>query len=116
MTEAGRTDPVLSAAPDEFPIMQWHSDTFTLPPGTVHLAGSTRAPVQSYRYGRAGYGMQFHFEANRAVVSDWTREFGAMMEANRPGWIARLDDHAAGDGALADAHGLAIARAWVKLI
>ena len=116
LTEAGRTDPVLCVAPAEFPIMQWHSDTFTLPPGSVHLAGSAKAAVQSYRYGRAGYGMQFHFEANRAVVTDWTREFGPMMEANHPGWIARFDDHAEGDGALADAHGLAIARAWVKLI
>ena len=116
LTEAGRADPVLSVAPDEFAIMQWHSDTFTLPPGAVHLAGSAKAPVQSYRYGRAGYGMQFHFEASRAVVADWAREFGPMMEANRPGWITRLDDHAAGDGKAADAHGLAIARAWVKLI
>lgn len=116
LTEAGRSDPVLSVVPGAFPIMQWHSDTFTLPPGAVHLAGSPTAPVQSYRYGRAGYGMQFHFEASRAVVSDWAREFGPMMEANRPGWLARFADHAAGDGKAADAHGLAIARAWVKLV
>ena len=116
LTDAGRVDPVLSALPVEFPIMQWHSDTFTLPPGAVHLAGTAKAPVQSYRYGRAGYGMQFHFEASRAVVADWAREFAAAFEVNRPGWVARFDDHAAADGVAADAHGLAIARAWVGLI
>ena len=116
LTDAGRADPVLSALPGEFPMMQWHSDTFTLPPGAVHLAGSTLAPVQCYRYGRAGYGMQFHFEASRAVVADWAREFAPAFEANRPGWVADYATHAAADGVAADVHGLAIARAWVKLI
>ena len=60
--------------------------------------------------------MQFHFEANQAVVTDWTREFGPAFEANRPGWVAGFADHAAADGPAADAHGLAIARAWVALI
>ena len=84
LTEAGRTDPVLSAAPAEFPIMQWHSDTFTLPPGALHLAGSAKATVQSFRYGRAGYGMQFHFEASRAVVADWAREFPRRSRSIAP--------------------------------
>ena len=60
--------------------------------------------------------MQFHFEANRAVAADWAREFPEAFEANRPGWVARFADHAAADGVAADAHGLAIARAWVALI
>jgi hypothetical protein len=35
---------------------------------------------------------------------------------NRPGWVGDFSTHAARDGAAADAHGLAIARAWVGLI
>lgn len=116
LTEAGRADPLLSALPDRFPIMQWHSDTFTLPPGAVHLATSPKAAVQCFRYGRAGYASQFHFEANRAVAADWAREFAEAFEAARPGWITDFETHAAKDAAAADAHGLAIARAWVKLI
>lgn len=116
LTDQGRADPVLMALPTAFPIMQWHSDTFTLPPGATHLAGSPKAPVQCYRYGRAGYGMQFHFEASRAVTADWVREFGEAFEESRPGWIADYARHAAQDGVAADAHGLAIARAWVGLI
>ncbi len=109
-------DAVLGALPDRFSVMQWHSDTFTLPPGAAHLAGSPVAPVQCYRYGRAGYGMQFHFEASRAVARDWCRRFPEMIDATAPGWRADYARHEADHGAAADGHGLAIARAWVGLI
>ena len=116
LTDQGRNDPVLGRLPARFPIMQWHSDTFTLPPGAVHLATSPKAQVQAFRIGRAGYATQFHFEANRAVAADWAREFAEAFEANRPGWVGDFDTHAARHAAKADAHGLAIARAWVNLI
>lgn len=116
LTESGRADPVLCHLPHDFAIFQWHSDTFTLPEGAVHLAASAKAPAQAFRLGRATYGTQFHFEANRAVVSDWTRTFPDLTEKAAPGW-ARAHPGAASDvGLQADAHGLAIARAWVRLI
>lgn len=116
LTDQGRNDPVLGRLPARFPIMQWHSDTFTLPPGAVHLATSPTAQVQAFRIGRAGYATQFHFEANRAVAADWAHEFAEAFETNRPGWVGDFDTHAARHAAKADAHGLAIARAWVNLI
>ena len=39
-TEAGKADPVLSVMPDRFLSFQWHDDTFTLPPGALHLASN----------------------------------------------------------------------------
>lgn len=60
--------------------------------------------------------MQFHFEASRAVVSDWLRAFPQLIETLAPGWPAQHDTLAPVTGAAADAHGLAIARAWVALI
>ena len=109
-------DPVLDAAPDAFPIFQWHGDTFPLPQGTTHLATSAVAPVQSFRFGRAGYAMQFHFEASRAVAADWTRTFPDLTEKMQPGWREALPELSATLGAAADAHGLAIARAFVRTI
>lgn len=109
-------DAVLRALPERFSIMQWHSDTFSLPPGAAHLARSEVAPVQCYRYGRAGYGMQFHFEASRAVARDWCQRFPHVMDAAVPGWRADYATHEAAHGAAADGYGLAIARAWVGLI
>lgn len=116
LTEAGRADPVLGTVPATFPTFEWHSDTFTLPPGTTHLAQTDAAPAQAFRHGRAGYGMQFHFEASRAVVADWTRTFPDLVERLSPGWSAALPRRAEAAGVAADAHGLAIARAWVALV
>lgn len=114
-SEAAR-DTVMGALPDRFSVMQWHSDTFDLPPGATHLAMSAVARVQGYRYGRAGYGMQFHFEASRAVARDWCRQLSQAIDGAAPGWRADYAAHEAAHGAAADGHGLAIARAWVGLI
>ena len=116
LTDEGLADPVLSHLPAAFPIFQWHSDTFTLPPGASHLARSEGASMQCIRTGRASYGMQFHFEASRAVAADWSRTFPDLTEQIVPGWHAALPTLAASLGVQADAHGLAIARAWVGLI
>lgn len=117
LTDEGRRDPVLGQLPACFPIFQWHSDTFTLPSGTARLAGSPVARNQCFRLNRATYGMQFHFEASRAVVADWTRTFPEAVERNLPGWIGtHHPERAPVQGAAADAAGLAIARAWVGLI
>lgn len=53
LTDAGRDDPVLSVLPQQFQIFQWHSDTFGLPEGAVHLATSPTAQHQAFRIGRA---------------------------------------------------------------
>lgn len=116
MLETAKSDPVLEAIDGEFPIFEWHSDTFTLPEGAVHLATSPAVVNQCFRIGRASYGMQFHFEANRQVVEDWNVTFAETIERMMPGWLAEFETHAASDGVIADATGLAIARAWVKQV
>lgn len=116
VTDAGRDDPVLGAIPPRFSIFQWHSDTFSLPEGVVHLAQSGVARHQAFRFGRAAYGMQFHFEANRAVVRDWSREFPQLIATLDPDWAASHQMRAEREGAAADLDGLSIARAWVALI
>ncbi len=116
LTEAGQCDPVLGALPDRFPIFQWHSDTFALPQDAVQLATSTAAAQQAFRIGRATYGMQFHFEASRAVAADWAQTFPELIQSLAPDWLTRFADVAKREGVAADAHGLAIARARVGLI
>lgn len=115
-TPEARNDPVLSALPDRFHSFQWHSDTFTLPEGATHLATGDAVAHQAFRIGRASYGMQFHFEANRAVVADWTRRFPDLAERMQPGWGADYPALDAARGPQADAAGLALARAWVAQI
>ena len=116
LTEAGQSDPVLGSLGGSFPIFEFHTDTFSLPQGAVHLAQTKTAPNQAFRMGRATYGTQFHFEANRNIVADWTREFPDIVEARQPGWADAHPALAQTRGAISDAAGLAIARAWVALI
>jgi len=116
LTDTGKADPVFAAVEGEFPIFEWHSDSFTLPEGAIHLAHNGTVTNQCFRIGRASYGMQFHFEASRPVVEAWNRDFEATIERMMPGWLANYEAHAATDGVHADAAGLAIARAWVAQI
>ncbi len=116
LTDAGASDPVLAHVPARFDSFQWHSDTFSAPPGAVHLARTNAVENQCFRIGRAGYGMQFHFEASRAVVADWTQTFPDLMHNLDPTWHDHHAARAATLGAGADAHGLAIAQSWVALI
>ncbi len=114
LTAAGRADPVLSAAGERFPAFQWHSDSFDLPDGAQHLAEGAAVPMQAFRFGPRAWGMQFHFEMNRATVARLTRLFPDAAEARAPGWLTGGHDAAAArHGAAADAAGLALARAWV---
>ncbi|MCX5520493.1 type 1 glutamine amidotransferase [Kaistia defluvii] len=115
-TEAGRDDPVVGVLEGPSPLFHWHSDTFTLPEGAVHLATSALTPHQAFRIGRAVYGIQFHFEADTALVRDWSDTFGDVAAEIDPEWPER---HAREEGPLgsrADAAGRAIARAWIATI
>ncbi len=116
LTEHGKADPVLGGLPERFPIFQWHDDTFTLPPGAVPLAGSAVTENQAFRFGRAAYGMQFHFEADRALVREWMGAFAAELAERQPGWVGRLEREMELHGPAADGAGQAIGRAWSALI
>lgn len=115
--DQGADDPVFAAVPARFHSFQWHADTFDLPAGAVGLASAAGVAMQAFRIGRRGWGTQFHFEANRAVIGQWCRLQGDEIAAFAPGWIegARAAEEVA-HGAAADAAGLALARGWVAQI
>jgi GMP synthase-like glutamine amidotransferase len=116
LTPEGREDPVLGAAGERFPIFQWHDDTFTLPRHAVRLAGNDAAHNQAFRVGRAGYGVQFHFEADRKLVGEWSAAFADTIAKRQPDWDERLPADSVRLGPSADAAGQAIARAWIATI
>jgi GMP synthase (glutamine-hydrolysing) len=67
LTPAGEHDGVLGPAGREVPVLHWHEDTFTLPPGAELLASSDKCVNQAFRMGRA-YGLQFHVELDTALA------------------------------------------------
>jgi GMP synthase (glutamine-hydrolysing) len=69
-TPEAAKDEVFSALPARFQTLQWHGDTFDLPPGAAWLASSERYPHQAFRVGRS-YGLQFHPELTGAAFLEW---------------------------------------------
>jgi GMP synthase (glutamine-hydrolysing) len=67
-------------------VFQWHAYTFDLPPGAVHLASTDTCPHQAFRYGDRAYGLQFHLEADEALIQRWLHvpEYRAEAEASGP--------------------------------
>lgn len=116
LTKAAQQDPLFAALPARFFIFQWHSDTFTLPAGAVHLATSERAAIQAFRLGPRAYATQFHFEASRRVVADWSATFPDLIAGIDPDWAFAHPLRARDQGITADAVGLTLARGWVAMI
>jgi GMP synthase (glutamine-hydrolysing) len=115
-TAAGRADPVIGALGAGSPLFHWHTDTFTLPAHATRLAESDLTEIQAFRIGRAVYGIQFHFEADRTVVERWNEQFAPVIAGFAPDWPQRFDNEAQVNAEQSDAAGRAVARAWVGLI
>ena len=80
-------------------VFQWHAYTFELPPGAVHLASTASCEHQAFRFGERAYGLQFHLEADEALIQRWLAV---------PAYRAELEAEAGADGVkrvLSDTHG-----------
>jgi GMP synthase (glutamine-hydrolysing) len=87
LTDAGRDDPLLRGLSPVERVFHWHSDTFDLPRGAEWLAYSERTRHQAYRFGRAIYGLQFHFEVTPEMIINWSEEdenCGDVSELSTP--------------------------------
>jgi GMP synthase-like glutamine amidotransferase len=87
LTAAGSADPLLAGIPASFKAFQWHNDSFTIPPGALHLARSANCSGQAFRIGNA-WGVQFHPEVDEGIVAAWSRglltnEFAVAEAAHR---------------------------------
>jgi GMP synthase (glutamine-hydrolysing) len=92
---------------------QWHSESFELPRGSVHLAESDNCCNQAFRYDHQVFGLEFHPEMTRAMVDRWSSSSDGAPKLSRPGaqpreahlegyeryaagsdrWLARFLDH-----------------------
>jgi GMP synthase (glutamine-hydrolysing) len=73
LTADAERDPVFATAPASFQTLQWHGETYELPPGAVRLARSRDYEQQAFVLGRA-YALQFHLEVDSALAGEWMRE------------------------------------------
>jgi GMP synthase-like glutamine amidotransferase len=55
--------------PEYFNVMQWHSETFEIPKGAIHLAENDVCRNQMYQIGKNVLGFQFHPEITPETLS-----------------------------------------------
>ena len=61
---------------------QWHSETFEIPHGAVHLAENDAFPGQAFCYGAHAWAIEFHPEMTLAMINRWcTSERGSRKLA-----------------------------------
>lgn len=95
LTAVGTRDPLLAGMAPVATVMQWHDDSFTLPPAAQHLAASTCCPVQAFRIANA-WGVQFHPEVDRTIVTSWCRDSGDAGEVLQQFLLVEADHVALG--------------------
>lgn len=70
-------DPLLQPFEPAVPVLQFHEDTFTMPPDATPLATSSATGLaQAFRFGRRSYAIQFHFEVDEPIVRAWCSDIG----------------------------------------
>ncbi|MNE39327.1 GMP synthase [glutamine-hydrolyzing] [compost metagenome] len=76
--------PWLAHLPEEFPIYQWHGDTFDLPPGAEHLLSSPWCENQAFSWGGFILGLQGHPEMTEELVHGWVTGFPQYLDPSQP--------------------------------
>lgn len=83
LNAAASQDSLWNGQRTPFVAYHWHGDIFDLPKGAVALASSDLTPVQSYRFGKAAYGVLFHLEVTENHIRKMLDEFtGEIREEN----------------------------------
>jgi GMP synthase (glutamine-hydrolysing) len=71
-------------------VFQWHAYTFAPPPGAVTLAWTRNCRNQAYRLGDHAWGLQFHLEADEALIGRWLASEGGRAEIDRHWSLRRI--------------------------
>ena len=80
LTEEGVEDPLFASFPAKFPVFQWHSDMFEIPPGGRLLVEGAPCPIQAFGWGNV-WGVIFHLEVDSLETGRWADAYPAELEA-----------------------------------
>ncbi len=65
--------------PEEMVVFHWHTDTFDMPHGALHLASSGAYPNQAYFYKDRVLGLQFHCEIDFNTIMQLIKNAGREL-------------------------------------
>ena len=74
LTDQGVWDPLFRGFPPVFPVFQWHSDMFTVPPGGELLATGDPCPIQAFAKDNVR-GLIFHLEITAEDAERWAAAY-----------------------------------------
>lgn len=87
-------DPLLKSAleskEDFICLMQWHYDTFDLPPQAELLLTSSSCRNQIYRLHGNIYGFQCHLEVTPPILEAWVNAWSDYLQKEHPGFLSKL--------------------------
>ena len=72
---ASRDDRLFTGLPDTFSVLQWHGETFELPPEGQLVVTGTPYANQAFRIGDVAWGLQFHLEVTAVAVEGFLAAF-----------------------------------------
>jgi GMP synthase (glutamine-hydrolysing) len=79
LTQEGVSDPLFKEFPPSFPVFQWHSDQFSIPPGGKHLIRGSPCRIQAVTWKQI-HGVLFHLELNLQEVNRWTESYADELK------------------------------------
>ena len=104
LTPAGRGSSILAGLPEKFMAFHWHGDSFSIPPGALHLAQSDGCNEQAFVCENHVVGLQFHLESTEQTIAGLlehcSEDLGCGWYIQDPYAIASCSNH------LPEAHGL----------
>ena len=68
--------------PAEFTTFQWHSDTFTIPPGGERILTGMHCPNQAYVVDGRHLGLQCHVEMTPEMIASWIASGSGEVREN----------------------------------
>ncbi|TWU07449.1 type 1 glutamine amidotransferase [Stieleria varia] len=68
--------------PQQTTVLQWHRDTFDIPPGASRIFQSEACDNQAFAIGDQVFGFQFHLEANEQTVKIFSAVAGIHRSLN----------------------------------
>ncbi len=93
--EAQRSE-IFRVLPEKFVALQWHGDTFEIPPDATWMAKSEACANQAFQHGKA-IGLQFHLEASMESIDDLVKNCSGELSddgeyvQNEEDILARVD-------------------------
>ena len=90
-TAAAQGDPLFATLPEDPYMMEWHDDSFDLPPGATLLMAGDECRNQAFKIGNCSYALQFHPEVTVDVIRGWVRNYHDFLSRHHPHFFKQIE-------------------------